>query len=63
LHHLNSAEIGTYAGTFKACSVMAGSWSGAWSWPQIGRPRRSLEAMGAGDHIRPRRTRIRGVHA
>jgi MFS family permease len=57
VHHLSSAEIGTYAGTFKGLAGMAGTLLGGQP------PRRPLEAVGAGDHVRPGGTRVCAMHA
>ena len=57
VHHLISAEIGTYAGTFKGLCGMAGTLVGGLVVAQISQPRRPLEIVGAGDHVGPRRAR------
>ena len=63
VHHLTSAEIGTYAGTFKGLCGMAGTLVGGLVVAQISQPRRPLEIVGARDHVGPRRPGVCGVHA
>ena len=63
VHHLSSAEIGTYAGTFKGLCGMAGTLLGGLVVAQISQPRRSLEIVGARDHVGPRRPGVCAVHA
>jgi len=61
VHHLSSAEIGTYAGTFKGLFGMAGTLVGGLMVAQISR-RDDRWKLWAGDHVGPRRTGVRGVH-
>jgi MFS family permease len=61
VHHLSSAEIGTYAGTFKGLFGMAGTLVGGLVVARISR--RDDRWKGAGDHVGPRGTCVRLVHA
>jgi hypothetical protein len=63
VHHLSSAEIGTYAGTFKGLCGIAGTLLGGLRGGPDRPPRRSLEAVGARDHVGPRGTGVCAVHA
>jgi hypothetical protein len=48
VHHLSSAEIGTYPALSRACSGWQGRWSADWWW------RKSAAAMIAGNYGRRR---------
>ena len=63
VHHLSSAEIGTYAGTFKGLAGMAGTLVGGLVVAADQPARRPLEIVGAGDHVGPRGTGVRDLHA
>ena len=57
VHHLTSAEIGTYAGTFKGPVRDRRRAARRLRGREDRQGRRSLEAVGAGNHVRPRRPR------
>ena len=62
VHHLSSAEIGTYAGTFKGLFGMAGTLIGGLTVADR-KARRSLEALGTRNHVGPRGAGVRALHA
>jgi len=62
VHHLSSAEIGTYAGTFKGLFGIAGAGRRSHSGKDQP-PRRPLEIMGAGHHVGAGRSCLCRVHA
>lgn len=63
VHHLSSAEIGTYAGTFKGLAGMAGTLLGGFVVAKVSLRDDRWKLVGAGDHLRPRRPRLCAVHA
>ncbi|WP_456681611.1 spinster family MFS transporter [Bradyrhizobium sp. USDA 3311] len=63
VHHLSSAEIGTYAGTFKGLAGMAGTLLGGFVVAQVSRRDDRWKLWAPRDHLRPRRSGVRAVHA
>ena len=64
VHHLTSAEIGTYAGTFKGLFGIAGARSPAASVvAQISREDDRWKVWAAGDHVGPCRPGLCALHA